>query len=1084
MLRLIIGRAGSGKSEAVMRTVEKKAAEGKPCLIVVPEQASFYFERNLALRLNGKASSLAEIKNFKRLCRDIFNECGGGVTRMISDPLRAVLLRQAVHSLGGDIVFYRRHKNDPAFYSLAADVINELKNAGGSSELLLSAAEKAQSPLSNAKLKELSLIWAAYEGIIKNRFQDSADELTHAARLCGNADYFKGKTVLFDGFTGFTEPEFQMISGIISAADEVYCTFCCDDIYSDADDSFSFVRKNARRLSFLAKKRGSEVYITNSLNNLYRYKADGLKAAESFFANGKKLDASTDGIYKIEGRDLYSEAEAVADEISALVRDEGYDYSDIAVVARDTARYRFAVKRTFELYGIPLFLDDNDNMLVSPVIRFFLSALSISDGISTEKLISLLKTSLFDISDEAVDLLSNYAFVWNIDGGAWYAPFTKNPDGLDAKPDNARLQIIESARARVSTLVSNYIESIKGVSGREALKIVYDLFEKAGAPKIIEKLGEKEISEASAALNIIDELYDTLGDDDFSLSEIKRYLTLIASATLLSDIPPSLCEVTFGAANRMRMNNPRAVFVLGLNDGVFPKNSFDAPLLSFSERDILSGEGVSLSRCFEDSAASEEHYLYRALTAASERLYLCYAKFDQNGSALSVSAKAAAFLEGNAAGAPLSAKAAARFVVNDETALRAYAQACEKGNTVLMKSLEASAAKSASALAKKAAEDAVHIIKDKSEMEAVLGQDLYLSASRIETYEQCPFSFFMKYVMKVEPLRKAEISPIEAGTFVHSVLENVMRGLNGELTSTDEETLRQLAYDSAETVICERIGDLAKTNPRIRYLLERLKAQSARLLLRLREEQTVSEFRPCDFELPISDSEGLNPIVYKLPNGKTVRVVGKIDRVDLLNANGKSYIRVVDYKTGGKKFSLNDVFNGLNIQMLLYLFTACDKDNGRYENAVPAAVMYMPCDPQPASDSKNAEDSAKKAYRMDGLVFEDETVIKAMEHSIGGVFIPVTLNKGGTLKSSEKLATLEKFGLIQRHIDGIVAEMASALYDGNIAAFPVEKSEGKLVCDNCDYAAVCRKDRVCETRKMASAENLFCESSEEGGEKA
>lgn len=1078
MLRLIIGRAGSGKSEAVMKTVEKKTAEGKPCLIVVPEQASFYFERDLALRLKGASAQLAEVKNFKRLCRDVFNECGGGIKRMINDPLRAVLLRQAVHSLGDEIVFYRRHKNDPAFFSLASDVINELKNAGVTSELLFSAAEKTASPLSQAKLRELSLIWAAYERIIEKSFQDGADELTHAARLCENASFFKGKTVFFDGFTGFTEPELQMIGGIILTADEVYCTFCCDDIYSDTDDSFSFVRKNARMLTSLAKKRGSEVYISNSLTELYRFKADGLKAVESFFADGRLDKPSSDGVFLIEGSDLYSEAEAVADEITALVRDEGYDYSDIAVVARDTSRYRFAVKRTFELYGIPLFLDDTDNMLGSPVIRFFLAALSLADGIKTEKLISLLKTSLFDISDEAVDLLSNYAFVWNIDGGAWYAPFTKNPDGLDAKPDTARLQIIESARGRAVELIGGYIESVKSLANREIIKKVYELFEKAGATKLIERLGEKETAEASAALRVIDGLYEIL-DGEFSAAEIKRYLTLIAAATPLSDIPPSLCEVSFGAANRMRLNNPRAVFVLGLNDGIFPKMSFDAPLLSFSERDVLSGEGVNLSRSFEDSAASEEHFLYRAVTAASERLYLCYAKSNQSGSALSVSAKVAAFLERNAVGAPLSQKAAARFVVNDETALRAYALAAEAKDEALMKAFEESKAKNAALLVKNAASEASHRIANQSEMEKTLGQNLYLSASRIEAYEQCPFSFFMKYIMKVEPLKKAEISPLEAGTFVHSVLEIVMRGLKGDLLSSDEDNLQRLAYEAAEKVIRERMGDLANTNARIGYLLERLKAQSARLLLRLREEQQESDFRPAEFELPISDSEGIKPIVHTLPDGRTVRVVGKIDRVDIMKADEKSYIRVVDYKTGEKRFSLTDVYYGLNIQMLLYLFTVCDKDNGRYENAVPAAVMYMPCDPRAVADSKNAEDEAKKSYRMDGLLYEQEPVIKAMERSVSGVFIPVTLNKDGMPKKTEKLASLEKFGRIKRHIDGIVTELASALYEGKIEAVPTEKSDGKLACDHCDYAAVCRKDRSNKTRKIESVDNLFCEPTSE-----
>ncbi len=1068
MLNLIVGRAGSGKTETVMSLVEKNAALKKECIVVVPEQASFFFERDLALRLSDELAPLAKIKNFKRLCRDIFNDQGRGARKMINDPLRAALVRRAMLSLKDEITYYRRHKNDAAFYSLVADVINELKNGGVKPEGLALAAAGAKSPLSAAKLNELSLIYAAYESLIANHFQDGADELCLAAALCEKTSIFDGKIVFFDGFTGFTEPEYQMLSAIMEKASEVFCTVCCFDIFLNEDDSFSFVRKNARRLISLAKNRGVEVKISHSLSNPYRFKAAGLRAAEGFFGNDKLVSPSIDGVHKIIGKNPYDEAERVADEIVALVRDEGYDYFDIAVVSRDVERYKFAVERTFSLYSIPLFSDATGNLLDSPVTRFFLCTLSLSSGITTEKLIDLLKTSLFDIAVGDIDELANYAFVWGIDGGAWYAAFTKNPDGLDSRPDAERLMRVENARKKAVQLIGGFIDNAKNAVGRKLVAAAYELFENSGALKKLENASADERSLASSSLRLLDELYDIIEDEPLSANELAEQLSLLAAATPNGDIPPSLCEVSFGSANRMRTQNPRAVFVIGLNDGVFPKTSFDAPLLSFSERELLSDGGANLARDFESSAMMEEHFLYRAVTAARERLYLCCSDFDQKGSSLMPTAKLASFIKSNGTSQTLTENSPARFVVNKKTALRAYAEAKARGDNRFAATIKASSAAAASLSVDFAAREASFSITDRNIIGNYLGDKTLLSASRIEAYEQCPFSYFLNYIMKIKPLKQAEISPLEAGTFVHAVLERVMRSLDGNLMSLEEAKLGALAENTADEVVREQIGDLVDTNSRLRYLFERLKAQSSRLLLRLRSEQSQSEFRPCDYELKISDEGDVKPLSYLTPDGKSVSIVGAIDRVDLLNKNGRSYVRVVDYKTGDKAFSLSDVFYGLNIQMLLYLFTLCDKKNDRYENAVPAAVMYMPADPKaPAVDEQSPSIAVKKAYRMDGLVIDDAEVVAAMERTGEGVFIPVAVDKNGELKKSDKLASLEKLGRIKSHIDGLIIDMASALYDGKIDACPIVKSDGGSACDYCDYKAVCRRDRNNRERTLS-----------------
>ncbi|MEA5051646.1 MAG: PD-(D/E)XK nuclease family protein [Oscillospiraceae bacterium] len=1073
MLHLITGRAGSGKSEAVARGIEARAKNGQRSILIVPEQSSFDAERRLTLRLGDALCPFCEVRSFRRLCADVFARRGGGARPRLSDAARCVLVRRAVASLGDDIVCYRRQRRDTAFFTRAASLIDELKNGGVSPEMLAETAQACPGELSRQKLRELSLIYGAYEAAVRDTFYDGAGELESAASLCPGAGLFAGRAVFLDGFSGFTQPEFSMIAAMAAEAPDVFCALGCDDVWSEADDALAAVRRTARRLLALAKRAGVPADCT-VCEGTPRFQSAGLAAAERFFSGGRPQAPSADGVYAALADDLYAETEEAAAEILRLVREEGYDYGDIAVIMRDYARYKAPVERTFARCGIPFFSGETQTMAHSPVILFYLAALSLADGITTDGVTRLLRTSLTRMSDGDADELLSYAFVWSIDGGAWYAPCRGNPDGPDARPDDARLARIEDARARVADWVGGFIDRAKGADGARALREVYALLERCGALEKLENSGAGARAEAGAALALTEQLYEILDGEDAALGETRELLRLMAAAAPVRDIPPALQQVAVGSADRARTDNPRAVFVLGLNDGIFPHTSFDSPLLTFAERELLAGRGAELSRDFEHAAEMEELYLYRAVSAARERLYLLRAQTDGRGASLRTSVAVAAFLETNGANPLPGAGDPLRCAVSESSAQSVYAAALGRGDAAPARTLEASAYGGVCAAVRAAAGVPDFALRDTARLQAYLGKDLTLSASRIETFERCRFAYFLQYTMGVRPLRKAEMSPVEAGTFVHGVLESVLRALGGDLTSVEAPALTALAEEKAQAFLEARIGPLIGTDARLGYLARRLKAQAARLLLRLRAEQQQSLFRPRDFELKIgADVPGA---VYETPGGERVRVAGSIDRVDVFEKDGANYVRVIDYKTGDKTFSLSDVYYGLNIQMLLYLFTVCGA-GGRYGNSVPAGVLYMPADPRaPQSDDGDAPLAAVRAYRMDGLVLDDPAVVRAMERDGRGIFIPVETDADGNPKKDEKLASLEKLGNIKRHIDGLIVEMAEAVCSGAAEAVPIETG-GHVPCEYCDYAAVCRRDRSDARRKAEKldAKTLFCE---------
>jgi ATP-dependent helicase/nuclease subunit B len=1135
VLRLITGRAGSGKSEYCLQKAGQLAADGRRSVIVVPEQGSYAFERELALRLPHRLASFAKVRSFRSLCEDIFSECGGGARRRLNDAVRCSLVRRAVMSMSGDIVCFKRHIRDISFFAGAASVIGELKNAGVSPQELAAVALEAGSSLSRQKLSELAGIYRRYEELLEGAFFDQAGEITAAAEICGGdgGGCFCGVSVLFDGFSGFTEPQFIMISRLMGAADEICVTLCCDSLFGGGDgDVFSPIRKTGRRLLAIAKKNGLDAGETISLPGSFRYKNGGLRSLENFLAGGVPGaeeswagdDASShgankalhmlerlladgtvgdgqgvyvirgsggdgdvsaapspsenkepqppaeppgeepaknrEGVCSICGGDRYDEIRAVADEIAFLVREKNYSYGDIVVIARELAPYRAAISRTFSRFGIPYFCDAVQNLLYSPLTSFILAVLDIASGLSSERLFDMLKTSLCALSDEDAGELENYAYVWGIDRAAWHSPFTCGPGGFGGagEQDGEALRRLEGMRAEIL----GWLEPVTSLGGGEIdggllIKAVFEVIERSGAMTTLENTGGDLERQASMALEMLDHLYALFAGEKLSAREVRETARLLAASTPVGGIPPALDRVVVGAADRIRADNPRAVFVVGLNDGVFPRAVSDTPLLTGAERELLARHDFELTRSFEYSAAMERLYHYRALTCSSERVYLCRALRDQRGSALAAEPKTETFAELCGVLPPATSVDPARYIVNDATAMDLCAERMERGDGALPAAVAASLCSKSASLAAGAGKKNSYSVPDPAVMRGILGPSAMVSATRLDTFSQCRFRYFLRYIMGIKPLVKAEISPAEAGNFVHGVIETAMRELGAGIAEAGRAALANTVERAAASYLERNLGPAAQNQPRIKYLAARLRAQTLRLLLQIQREQRQSLFRPVDFELDISRGGDVEPLVFRTASGEGVEVAGRVDRVDVFRRGGKSYIRVVDYKTGAKEFSLGDVYYGLSAQMLLYLFTIEQNGRERYGDIVPASAMYLPADPRLPRGGGDPESAAQKAYRMDGIVIDDADVIAAMERDMRGLFIPVKQKRDGSF-GGEKTASPHRMSAIKKHIENTVTEMAEALYRGDVEACPLV-GETESACDFCDYPSICRRDR-------------------------
>lgn len=1065
MLRLLLGISGTGKTGRILAEMKARAAAGKRSVLLVPEQFSSSAETMVYRALGDALSAYAEVYSFTSFAEQVLKAFGGVSAKTLTDAARAVAVRRAMDNLGDELQIYRKHRRSTGFCGMCADAIKELKTAGADPQALLDAARSAGDD--GEKLHELGLIFAAYEAIIAGSAMDPSDRITAAAHRM-ELSFLEKKAVYIDNFDGFTAPEYRMLERLVQAP---ACTvaLCCDTL-SDGEAGlglFSPVKKTAQNLRRIAGSRGVPVEAPHIMQTDFRHKdAPGLAAVNACLAYGTS-EAENTGVYITPAAGVYAECKAVACRIAALVRENGMRYAGIAVICRDLDAYTAPIQYEFALAGIPYFNDAATTPEHTAPAAFFGAALSIlTHGLATEPLLRLLKTDLCGFAPEEIAALENYAYTWQLKAADWRVPFDKSPSGFGAQITPEEQEVLaqaEHVRAAVVPCVERFVSAARGASAAEISKQLYLLLESLGGMEhtmqtaaAFEQAGDAQraagvYSTWDHLMDLLGQMEQLLGDDEVTAAEYADLFHLLLQETDLGHVPQTQDAVIVTTADRMRLDSPDVCFVLGMNEGQFPKLLGASGLLSHADRDLLVQNGVEMPGSYENRTLLEQMFFYRALTAPAQRLYISYIPPEAGGAPLSAAMEplveslspAQDVLDAvQLAPTPAAALDLLGASYREDTPQTAALQAALRQ--------EGSMADSLSAMERAAAH--VHFLaQDTQPLHALLGDRLTLSPTRVEQYYRCRFSYFLQYVLRIQPRKRAELSPLESGSLIHYILEHVMRRAGADFPTLAQEDLARLANEVADQYVAE---NMPAAGQRFAYLVDRLKRGVLRVLTYLQAEQAQSLFHPVAFEQEIGTQEGaVPPLTLQTPDGRTVQVRGKIDRVDVMRRDGKTYLRVVDYKTGSKSFSLDEVYCGLNTQMLLYLFTLCRNASDVYQNPVAAGVLYLAGDPAPQAGTR-AQAASEPVYHVDGLVLDDELVIRGMDRDATGLFVPFKFGKNGTPRASAKLAALEKLGNIEKHLEALVTEMARGLYAGEIDAMPL-RTAAHCPCDVCEYRPVC-----------------------------
>lgn len=1067
MLNLVLGTDWVANRDVVLRRISDDVINCRGNrILMVPELTSYDSERRLCEMAGDTLSRYAEVLTFTRLASRVAEAAGNGAISCMDNGGRVVAMASAARQLHSKLKAYASVETKPEFLTSLVDAVDEFKRCCITGEDLMFASKNTTGSLAQ-KLEELSLLLETYDLLCQKGKRDPRDQMTWLLEQLEDSNFAQSHTFYIDGFPDFTRQHMAILEHLICTCPEIVISLNCDRPDSDTL-GFEVAGKTASDLIACAKRRGVSVnidYIPARQTELSAVKSCLLRGAVDGVCHHGRLSVFQTG-------SVYQECVAAAQNVIKLVN-SGARYKDISVVCTDMDAYRHILQMTFHRCAIPMYLSGSDDILEKNAVAAVLSAMEAAlGGFEQKDVLRYLRSVLSPLQPEEYDILENYAIVWNITGNQWMSDWEHHPSGLKGKWTDSAYQTLSALNAarkigieplrrlketfdRATTLRDQilglyaFFEDISLSDRLAALAAVYDERGDSRNAQILNQLWE-------ILILAIEQMYDVLGDTVWDSDTFTRLLRLLLGQYDVGTIPMMLDSVTVGPVKAMRCQETKHLIVLGALEGSLPNYGTAASVLSDQERTQLRDLGIPLLGGSLNMLQTEFSQIYGVFCGAQETITvscpagqpsfvyrrLCEMAGEETppehylGAALTDAVEAGAYL--------------ARFNAQNT----AYdLQLKEQFDTVQNKK--------------------EHTIGDVSpdNVKKLYGKQLNLSASQIDSYADCRLCYFLKYGMRAKERKQASIDPAEFGTYIHAVLEDTVKSIMdlGGFGVVSLEQALEIANHYSREYARAHFSEL--DTQRLSYLFDRNSQELAMLVRELWNELKDSAFVPVDFEVGFGDGEQLSAIKISGHNMEA-KLRGFVDRIDAWRCEGRNYFRVVDYKTGKKDFDYCDVFNGLGLQMLLYLFVLQSEGKDLLgEHPIPAGVQYFPARaPLIPSDGllspEEADAAREKVWKRKGLILADDDIIWAMEPSETPKRLPISKKKDGT--KSGDIATREQFSMLKDYIFKILARMVDEISSGHIDANPYTRGTKHNPCVYCPYTAICHPQHIEGRRNFAA----------------
>lgn len=1110
-LRFIYGRAGSGKTHFCLSEIERivSGSDGR-ALLLVPEDFSFQAEKDLLDAVGDKGLLQARVLSFKRMAYSVFSEVGGLTRRHMNGAGKCMLVYRIMDKCKGELKVFKRAVKMRGFVDTMSDTITELKEYGISPEDLMGASLVIDDDGLKDKACDILRIYSAFESALHQNYIDSDDDLILLSQSLDRSRMFDGAEVFVDGFSLLTPQQLRVIEGVARKAKRVNVTLCMDAAGSGKPDAgaqlFSPSLDIENRLLKMAAANNlaleEPVFLNRESQGRFKNNVEIRHLERNIFSFPYRVYGKETGYIRLfTAVNRYSEVENTARGIIRLCRDEGFRFSDIAVIAGGVGEYEKLVGAIFPEYGIPYFLNRKRDISGNPLIVLVLSSLEIiSRRWPYESVFRYLKTGLLNFNEDEIDELENYVLLSGIRGDRWTNgsdwKYWPQPIDDDAKTALARINDI---RNRVSApLLEFESRAAGGGKGRNLCTFLFDFLSGLKVEERMESLidqfkaeGDMDLAEEygkvwNMLIGTLDQLVEVLGDEDMTLDQFSKVLSIGFDECSIGLIPPSIDQVMFGSVERIKSHTVKALFIMGMNDRVFPAPLGDEGILSDSDREKLKRLGLELAPGTRDLAFEEQFLVYTAFTRTSKYLYISFPIADSEGASLRPSNLIARIRK---IFPKLSENSNISQSGSDQENLELVSVPTPTFNHLVCEMRRRDDGEEVNPLWMDVYEwymehgkwrdrcqiarsglsyhnDAAGISPEK--VRNLYGGDLSFSISRLEKYAECPFAYFAQYALRAKERKVYELSPPDIGSFIHMVLDSFSSRLDENgigWRDLDKEWCENTVSEIVDSTVDEMSGSILSSSARYRYLKERLKRIILRAVWLISRQIKNGGFEPKGHEITFANGGDYPPISIKLPSGERISLIGRIDRMDTMEDEMGVYVRIIDYKTGMKDFNLSDVYNGLELQLLVYLDAILEYARKNTAKPVfPGGILYVRID-DPIIKSDRDMDSAQiekemmKQLRMKGLLLADVNVIRNMDRNIDGysLIVPAMVKSDGTLGSPTSAASAGEFDELRKHVKNRVIELCEEMLKGDISISPY-KNKNDIPCRYCPYSSICRFD--------------------------
>ena len=1083
-LRIIYGKAGSGKSNFIFEEINKKIKSGEKnkIYIITPEQFSFTAEKKLME--NKKSIINAEVITFNRMAYRVMNEIGGNIHSQLSKCGKAMLIYSILQNEKKS--FNLLNKSDENI-DVALRSISEFKKNEITVQDLKNELDNINDKYLKIKVQDMILIYEKFNLKIENKYIDETDLLSKLALNIDKVDLFKNSIIYIDEFVGYTKQELEIIKKLLSISKEITITFCLNNLELNSNPDIDIFYPNKITLNKILKllNKDEKIKIIN-LNKLYRFKNNELIYLENYLYNTKikKYENEIKNINLFLAKNQYSEIEYVAKNIMNLVKKEKYKFNEIAIITKNVNTYSSLFKAIFSKYEIPVFIDEKKDLNQNILIRYILSILEIIiKNYSYESVFNYLKINFLEFDQEDIFKLENYCIKYGIKNNKFKKDFIY---GITEK-NKKEINYLNELRKKIINPIINLENKINKKQNVENIIKEFYLF--LINEKIENKLNEKikklekeknfELAKEyklsyEIIINIFDEIVNIFNNEKITLDNFYKIFKIGLKNSNLGKIPGTQDGVTVGDTERSRTHKVKAIFIIGLNDGVFPTINKDEGYFNDTDRNILKEQGIELAKGTIENLYDDNFNIYKAFTTAEEKLFLSYSSSDTEGKSLRPSTL---ILKIKKIFINLKEKSDIlekdNYFINEkelyENLIFNINNFNEKNNLnnlfLFYKYFKENKNY------KKILKNNLEYIKylkmpekiKKENIQKLYGNKLNTSVSKLETFKSCPYEYFLQYSLKLKEKEELKIKNLDTGSFMHEVINSFFEELNKQkinVKNIEEKNIEKIINKIIDEKLQNSKNYIFVATEKYKLLVKRLKRIILKALKYIIISLKSSDFEIIGTEVAFDEKNGkYKPIKIDLEDGKTIEIVGKIDRIDIAEDGNNKYIRIIDYKSSVKDIDFTSIYGGIQLQLITYLDAMC-----KIEDFIPAGILYFSLLEQMINSSKKLteeeiEEKIKNNFKMKGLILADVKVAKMQDNNLmpstSSKIIPAYMDKNGNLSPKKSnIATKEEFEKLQKYVNNTIKEIAKEILNGNIQLKPYYKNK-KTPCEYCIYKNMC-----------------------------